>query len=111
MSNAKSKPAAQQRRPKVISEPLMGPDGLTMAQRVIQLMEEQDVGQSDLARMCSRYLSSFVPGADDRVKQQHIFNIIQGQESSWVLPLIAAVFDVSDMWLQFGIGNRKRVKA
>lgn len=95
---------------KRVNDALVGPDGLTMGQRVIRLLEDRDVGQSELARMCSRYYSTFVPGKEDAVKQQHIFNIIQGQESSWVTPLIAAVFDVSDMWLQFGIGNMERKK-
>jgi hypothetical protein len=95
---------------KRVNESLVGPDGLTLGQRVIRLMEDQGVGQSELARMCSRYYAAFVPGKEDAVKQQHIFNIIQGQESSWVTPLIAAVFDVSDMWVQFGIGNKERKK-
>jgi len=86
----------------------VGPDGLTLAQRVLRLMSERGVGQTELARMCSQYYSAFVPTQDDKVKQQHIFNIIQGQASAWALPLIAAVFDVSDMWLQFGIGPKER---
>lgn len=92
------------------SGPLIGPDGLTMSQRVVRLMSERNVGQSELARTCSQYYAAFVPTEEEPVKQQHIFNIIQGQESSWVLPLIAAVFDVNDMWLQFGIGQRDRKK-
>jgi hypothetical protein len=113
MPNPKRKGVAiQEKAParKRSPEGLVGPDGLTLGQRVIRLMEENDVGQSELARMCSRYYSSFVPGKEDAVKQQHIFNIINGQESSWVTPLIAASFDVSDMWLQFGIGNKERKK-
>lgn len=86
----------------------VGPDGLTLAQRVLRLMGERGIGQTELARMCSQYYSAFVPGADDKVKQQHIFNILQGQASAWALPLIAAVFDVNDMWLQFGIGPKER---
>ncbi|HEY4357977.1 MAG TPA: hypothetical protein VGN16_19680 [Acidobacteriaceae bacterium] len=93
------------------TDPDVGPDGFTLAQRLHKLMTEMNVGQADLARMCWEYYATFHPGSDEpRVKQQHIFNILQGQESSWVLPLIAYVFDVNDMWLQFGIGQRDRRK-
>lgn len=89
------------------AEPIVGPDGFTMSQRVLRLMTEQGMGQAALARACSEYYAAFIPGDSDRVKQQHIFNIIQGQDSSWVVPLIAGVFDVNVLWLQFGIGKRE----
>lgn len=89
------------------TEPSVGPDGFTMSQRVAQLMSEQGMSQSDLARACSSYYAAFMPGEAERVKQQHIFNIIQGQDSSFAVPLIAAVFDVNVMWLQYGIGKRE----
>lgn len=89
-------------------EPVVGPDGYTFAQRVQRLMTEKDVGQTELARMCSDYYRTFVSGADDVVEQQHIFNIVKGQDSAWCMPLIAAVFDVRDLWLQIGIGPRER---
>lgn len=88
--------------------PETGPDGRTLPQRVFWLMERGQVGQTQLARMCSEYYATFVPGATDKVQQQHIFNLIKGQDSSFVVPLIAAVFDVNDMWLQFGIGPMER---
>lgn len=91
------------------AEPSAGPDGLTMSQRLFRLMAERDIGQTDLARLCSQYYTAFVPDAEpDVVKQQHIFNIIQGQSSSWVIPLIAAVLEVNELWLQLGIGPKER---
>lgn len=107
----KKKPAAPPKGKAVrkrASEPEVGPDGRTLGQRVVLLMQERGIGQAELARMCSQYYATFVPLADDKVKQQHIFNIIQGQSSAWAVPLIAAIFDVSDMWLQYGIGKRER---
>jgi hypothetical protein len=89
-------------------EPLVGPDGFTMSQRVVQLMNEHGMSQTELARACSGYYAALMPTEPERVKQQHIFNIVQGQDSSWVVPLIAAVFDVSVLWLQFGFGKRER---
>jgi hypothetical protein len=89
------------------ADPIVGPDGFTMSQRVLRLMAENSMSQAGLARACSDYYSAFIPGDSERVKQQHIFNIIQGQDSSWVVPLIAGVFDVSVLWLQFGIGKRE----
>jgi hypothetical protein len=97
---------AVRRKPKAAPE--VGPDGLTLAQRVTRLMVEHDVGQTELARMCSEFYATFVPGTEDKVKQQHIFNLLQGQANAWCLPLVAHVFDVSDMWLQFGIGKKER---
>jgi hypothetical protein len=100
------KPTLPKRRPK--RDPVVGPDGFTFAQRVQKLMTEKDVGQTELARMCSDYYRTFVSGAEDVVEQQHIFNIVKGQDSAWCMPLIAAVFDVRDLWLQIGIGPRER---
>lgn len=111
MPIAKRKPVAPPQRPskrRRTPEPEVGPDGRTLAQRVILLMTERNIGQTELARMCSQYYATFVPTAEDKVKQQHIFNLLQGQSSSWAVPLIAAVFDVSDIWLQYGIGDRDR---
>lgn len=81
-----------------------------MGQRVLRLMAEQGMGQSGLAEACSTYYAAFIKDEPDRVKQQHIFNIIQGQDSSWVVPLIAAVFEVNTLWLQLGIGKREIAK-
>lgn len=108
----KPKPApAPKARKKRSTEQEVGADGFTLAQRLFRLMDERGVTQTQLARMCSQYYAAFVKDApDDKVKQQHIFNIIQGQSSSWALPLIAAVFEVNEMWLQFGIGAKERVK-
>lgn len=114
MPTTKRKPAPQQPRTDKRKRPPeqdIGPDGRTLAQRMIALMAERNVGQTELARMCSTFYSTFVPTAEDKVKQQHIFNIVQGQASSWALPLIAAVFDVNDLWLQFGIGAKERGRA
>lgn len=86
----------------------LGPDGKTFGQRVTLLMTDANVGQTGLARMCSEYYATFVPAIQDKVKQQHIFNIIHGQESSSLAPLIAAVFEVSDIWLALGIGHKER---
>lgn len=94
------------RKPKAVPE--VGPDGQTLAQRLTRLMVERDVGQTELARMCSEFYATFVPGPEDKVKQQHIFNLLQGQANAWCLPLVAHVFDVNDLWLQFGIGNKER---
>ena len=88
----------------------VGPDGRTFTQRVVLLMTENNIGQTELARMCSEYYATFVPDIPDKVKQQHIFNIVHGQDSSSIAPLIAAVFEVSDIWLQLGIGQRTRKK-
>lgn len=103
-------PVARKPKGRRIPEPEVGPDGRTLAQRVILLMSERNIGQTELARMCSEYYGAFLPDTEDKIKQQHIFNIIQGQASSSALPLMAAVFDVSDLWLQFGIGPRERKK-
>lgn len=111
MPTTKRKPTPQQPKADKRKRPPeqdIGPDGRTLAQRTIALMAERNVGQTELARMCSTFYSTFVPTAEDKVKQQHIFNIVQGQASSWALPLIAAVFDVNDLWLQFGIGAKER---
>jgi hypothetical protein len=94
------------RKPKAVPE--VGPDGQTLAQRLTRLMVERDVGQTELARMCSEFYATFVPVTEDKVKQQHIFNLLQGQANAWCLPLVAHVFDVSDLWLQFGIGKKER---
>jgi hypothetical protein len=88
--------------------PAIGPDGLAFGQRVQKLMTEKDIGQTALARMCSDFYRTFVLDAEDCVQQQHIFNIISGQESAWCMPLIAEVFDVRELWLQLGIGPRER---
>lgn len=91
--------------------PEVGPDGLTMAQRLFREMTVRDLGQQKLAEMCSQYYSAMNPsGAEDRVKQQHIFNILRGQESSFAIPLICAVLELREMWLQFGIGPKERHK-
>lgn len=74
-------------------------------------MVGNNVGQTQLARMCSEFYATFVPHDHEKVKQQHIFNLLQGQSNAWYLPLIAAVFDVSDLWLQLGIGPRDRYAA
>lgn len=94
------------RKPKAVPE--VGPDGQTLAQRLTRLMVERDVGQTELARMCSEFYATFAPGTEDKVKQQHIFNLLQGQANAWCLPLVAHVFDVNDLWLQFGIGKKER---
>lgn len=100
----KSLPAKRVKRAAVV-----GPDGLTFGQRLQKLMNDKDVGQTALARMCSENYRALVPGApDDVVQQQHIFNIIKGQDSAWCMPLIATVLDVRDLWLQLGIGPRDR---
>lgn len=85
-----------------------GPDGLTFGQRVQKLMNERDVGQTKLAKMCSDFYRTYVPEAEDLVQQQHIFNVVSGQDSAWCMPLIAAVFDVRELWLQIGIGPKER---
>lgn len=113
MPTTKRKPAVT--RPLVkgrkrLSQPDVGPDGLTMPQRVQRLMLDAGIGQSELARMCSRVYASFVPDVPEKVRQQNIFNIIQGQDHSFALPLIATVFDVNEMWLQFGVGPKERKK-
>lgn len=97
---------------KRVQDPEIGPDGLTMAQRLMKEMTLRDLGQQKLAEMCSQYYSAMNPkGAEDKVKQQHIFNILRGQESSFAIPLICAVLELREMWLQFGIGPKERHKA
>lgn len=111
MSTPKRKPVtapSKQPKRKRTPEPEVGPDGRTFAQRVVLLMEERGIGQTQLARMCSEYYATFMPTVEDKVKQQHIFNVMQGQSSTQALPLMAAVFDVNEMWLQYGIGKRER---
>jgi hypothetical protein len=101
-------PLLRQAKRKRKPEPQVGPDGYTLAQRVAQLLVQKGIGQTDLARMCSQYYAALVPGAEpDMVKQQHIFNILQGQDTAWAVPLIAEVCEVSLMWLQYGIGKRE----
>lgn len=109
VARRKSQPDPGRAKRKKSAAPSTGPDGLTMSQRLFRLMAERDIGQTDLARLCSQYYTAFVPDAEpDVVKQQHIFNIIQGQSSSWVIPLIAAVLEVNELWLQLGIGPKER---
>lgn len=113
MTTAKKKPhkaSGSQAPPARKTAPIVGPDGFTMGQRVLRLMTEQGMTQTGLAEACSRYYAAFIKDEPDRVKQQHIFNIVQGQDSSWVVPLIAAVFEVSPLWLQLGIGRREIAK-
>lgn len=96
-------------KPRKATEPDIGPDGLTVGQRVSRLMIERDVGQTELARMCSELYAAFVPSVEGKVKQQHIFNLLKkDQSSAWCLALIASVFDVHDLWLQYGIGRKER---
>jgi hypothetical protein len=79
MQQTKKRPHAppiRRAKGKAIHEPEVGPDGLTMPQRVIQLMIDNGVGQHELARMCSERYAVFVPGSEDKVKQQHIFNLL-----------------------------------
>lgn len=93
-----------------LAEPAIGQDGLTFSQRVRRLMSEQSppLGQSELARLCSEYYATFMPREEEKVKQQHVFNLLRGQGSVEYLPLLAAVFDVNEMWLQYGIGPKER---
>lgn len=102
----------QAKQPKAPSRPRpeVGPDGLTMPQRLERLMTDRGVGQTDLARMCSQFFASYYPAMDGAVQQQHIFNLLHKQSDSWVSPLIAHVFDVNALWLQFGIGPKERTK-
>lgn len=115
MAQPKKKPveAPEAKAPRKRAQaPEVGPDGLTMAQRLFREMTVRDLGQQKLAEMCSQYYSAMNPnGADDRVKQQHIFNILRGQESSFAIPLICAVLELREMWLQFGIGTKERHKS
>jgi hypothetical protein len=115
MAQPKKKPveAPETKAPRKRAQaPEVGPDGLTMAQRLFREMTVRDLGQQKLAEMCSQYYSAMNPnGAEDRVKQQHIFNILRGQESSFAIPLICAVLELREMWLQFGIGQKERHKA
>ena len=97
---------ARKKRP--ARQPIVGPDGLTFAQRLRTLMNEKDVGQTEVAKMCSDLYRTFVRDAEDVVQQQHIFNVLAGQDSAWCMPLLAAVFDVRELWLQIGIGPRNR---
>jgi hypothetical protein len=108
MPTTKRKAAHPAVRGKVRADGEVGADGLTLAQRLMRLMTERGITQAELARMCSKYYGSFIQSDDDAVKQQHIFNILNGQDSSWVLPLISIALDVSDLWLQFGIGHKER---
>lgn len=116
MAQPKKKPVQPQETKqaprKRAQQPEMGPDGLTMAQRLFREMTVRDLGQQKLAEMCSQYYSAMNPaGPEDKVKQQHIFNILRGQESSFAIPLICAVLELREMWLQFGIGPKERHKA
>jgi hypothetical protein len=97
-------------RPKKSQE--TGADGLTLTQRLHSLMSSQEppIGQTELARMCSEYFATFVPETQDKVKQQHIFNLLRGQDTAEFLPLVAAVLDVNELWLQYGIGPKERSK-
>lgn len=113
MSQTKRKPQPVVTRPagrKRATALDVGPDGLTLPQRLHRLMAAAGVGQAELARMCSDLYATFVPNSPEKVKQQHIFNLLQGQATAWCLPLVASVFDVSDLWLQFGIGRKERLK-
>jgi hypothetical protein len=107
---AKKKPAGRSSSGKGARKtaPEVGPDGMTFPQRLYSVMNERGIGQTELARRCSEYYATFAPRMEDRVKQQHIFNALGGQSSSEFLPLIAAVLDVRELWLQFGIGPRER---
>lgn len=110
MRQAKKKPAQPIPKParKRKSDPEVGPDGRTLSQRLLKLMSERGIGQTELARMCSDLYAQFVPAEEDKVKQQHIFNLIRGQSNAWSVPLVAAVLDVNDLWLQCGIGPPER---
>lgn len=110
MPTTKRKPTAakalKSKRQKTLDK---GPDGMTFPQRLSALMVERGIGQTELARRCSRLYSSFFPdGPDDKVKQQHIFNATGTQGTSEYLPLIAVELDVNDLWLQFGVGPKIR---
>jgi hypothetical protein len=117
MSNVKRKvtPQTAQIRVKVAKPKKSqetGPDGLTLTQRLRTLMNDQNppIGQTELARMCSEYYATFVPAVQEKVKQQHIFNLLRGQDTAEFLPLVAAVLDVNELWLQYGIGPKERSK-
>lgn len=104
----KEKPNRKPPKKRAARQPIVGPDGRTFAQRLRGLMTERDVGQTEVAKMCSDLYRTFVRDAEDVVQQQHIFNVLGGQDSAWCMPLLAAVFDVRELWLQIGIGPRER---
>lgn len=110
MVRAVKKQAVAPKKPKVKRAPTLqiGPDGLTFPQRLRALLYSLEVGQTELARLCSQYFAGFMPGNEELVSQQLIFNILKGQGSTEYLPLIAAVLDVNELWLQFGIGPKER---
>jgi transcriptional regulator with XRE-family HTH domain len=92
---------------RIAAGPSPSPDGLSLGARLKTLMKERGISKSELARICSSYYAALAPQRDT-VSTQHIADIIDGQDSSWVSPLIAAVFDVPLLWLQLGIGRRSR---
>lgn len=110
MTRPKTKPGPRPAKPKRVKALHVGPDGMTFQKRIVGLMTLHDppIGQTELARMCSEYYATFVPHMDDMVKQQHVFNLLRGQSSTEYLPILAAVLDVNELWLQFGIGPKER---
>lgn len=100
------------RRPRPVE---VGPDKRTMGERLRLLMLEHEPpfnpergGQTDLAKAAQAIYANGRESAPATIKQQHIQQLLAGQDSSRYLSVVAQVFGVSTLWLQFGIGPKRQ---
>lgn len=111
-ADTKAKPPRKAKKTKRVLE--VGPDRLTMPERLRSLMLDHKPpfvpergGQSQLARVAQAIYANGRENAPATIKQAHIWEMLNGQDSSRYLPVVAKVFGVNCLWLQFGIGEKR----
>lgn len=102
--------AKRPKKPRVLE---VGPDGRTMPERLKMIMTEHEPpfipergGQTQLARACQLVYANGRANAPATIQQGHIWELLNGQDSSRYLPVVAKVLGVNCLWLQFGIGSK-----
>lgn len=102
--------AKKPKKPRVLE---VGLDGRTMPERLKMVMVEHDPpyppergGQTQLARDCQVVYANGRTNAPATIQQGHVWEMLNGQDSSRYLPVVAKVLGVSCLWLQFGIGPK-----
>lgn len=102
------------KKPKKVRPLEVGPDGRTMPERLKMVMLEHDPpfipergGQTQLAKACQAIYSNGRENAPATIQQGHIWELLNGQDSSRYLSVVAKVLGVNCLWLQFGLGEKK----
>lgn len=117
LTTAPLKAKVKSKAPKKIRALEVGPDGLTMPDRLkIAMLEHappfhpERGGQSQLARACQAVYAGGRENAPATIQQGHIWELLNGQDSSRYLPVVAKVLGVNCLWLQFGIDPKYPAK-